>query len=97
MKLINFREALKMTKAAIDEAMIPIRVSQAKKQGEMEQLKLDEKMLQKEIELQQLTVAHPINYDAILDLIDDIEMLERRRDQFGIIIEQLFSEPKKGK
>ena len=92
MKLIPFREALAMTKANIDEAMIPIRVSQAKKKGEMEQLNLDERIMGLQIELQELTVKSPIDYDKILDKIDEIDLLERRKLQFDQIISQLFSE-----
>ena len=97
MKLIPFRKALQMTKAAIDEALIPIRVSQAKKQGEMEMLKIDEQLLQKEVKLQEATVTHPINYDKIIELIDDIDMLTMRKEQFGKIISELFEDetPKK--
>ena len=92
MKLISFKAALAMTKQAIDDALIPIRVSQAKKQGEMEQLKIDEKLLSLQIELQQITVSSPINYDRLLDKIDEIDLLERRRKQFDDVISQLFSD-----
>jgi hypothetical protein len=90
--LIPFREALKMTKAAIEEAMIPIRVSQAKKQGEMELLNLDEKLLKLEIEIRELTVKHPIPYDSLIDKLDEFSLLERRQEQFKQIITELFEE-----
>jgi len=92
-----FREALAMTKQAIEEALIPIRVAQAKKQGEMEQLKIDEQILNLEGKLQEATVSNPINYDKVINYIDEIELLNRRKEQFDKIIEELFAEPTKTK
>lgn len=98
MKLLSFKECLKKGKAAIDEALIPVRVAQAKMQGEMEQLKIDEKIVGLEIKLQELTIAHPINYDELIETIDEIDLLTRRKAQFDMLIKDLFvvEEPKKG-
>lgn len=90
MKLLSFKEALKKTKAQIDELMIPIRVKQAKLQGETEMAGLEEKMLNAEIALQELCVASPINYTKILEKLDEIALLERRQRQFKKVIAELF-------
>ena len=90
MKLLSFRECLKKGKAAIEEALIPVRVQQAKLQGESEQLKLDEKIINLDIKLQEATIAHPIDYNKIIDIIDEIDLLTRRKKQFDQIIKELF-------
>ena len=71
MKLINYKEALKMTKEAIDQALVPIRAKQAKAQGEMEMMKIDEKMISLEAELQEITVKHPLDYTKLLNKMDE--------------------------
>jgi hypothetical protein len=90
MKLLSFRDALKKTKAQIDELMIPIRVKQAKLQGETEMAGLEEKMLNAEIRIQELCVASPINYTKILEQLDEMALLERRQKQFKKVIAELF-------
>ena len=86
-----------MTKTAIEEALIPIRVSQAKAQGEMELLNLDEKLLQTEISIRELTVTHPIPFTKLIEKMDEYELLERRQTQLRTIINQLFEEKEEGK
>jgi len=91
-KLLSFREALKKTKAQIDELLIPVRVKQAKLAGETELAKLEEKMLQCDVAMQELCVASPINYDKIIEKLDEIAMLERRQKQFKKVMDELFME-----
>ena len=92
MKLLSFREALKKTKAQIDELLIPIRVKQARLQGETELSQLDEKMLNCEIAMQELCVASPIDYKKIIAKLDEIALIERQRKQFKKIMSELFEE-----
>jgi len=92
MKLLSFREALKKTKAQIDELLIPIRVKQARLQGETELSQLDEKMLNCEIAMQVLCVASPIDYKNIIAKLDEIALIERQRKQFKKIMSELFEE-----
>lgn len=90
MKLLSFRECLKRGKQAIEEALIPIRVEQAKSKGRMEQLKIDEKLIGLDVKLQELVSEKEIPFDKIIETIDEIELLQRRKKQFDMIIEQLF-------
>jgi hypothetical protein len=92
MKLLSFKEALKKTKAQIDELMIPVRVKQNRLTGETEMAKIEEKMLNCECALQELTVAHPINYDKIVEKLDEVALLERRQKQFKKVMTELFPE-----
>lgn len=90
MVLLSFKEALKKTKSQIDEMMIPVRVKQNKLKGETELAKLEEEMLKCESDLQELTVAHPIDFSKLIEKMDDMAMLERRQRQLKKILDELF-------
>lgn len=92
MKLLSFREALKKTKQQIEEMMIPVQVKQNRLAGETELAKIEEQIIDAECKLQELTVAHPINYNKILEKIDEIALLERRQGQFKKVMEDLFDD-----
>lgn len=92
MTLLPFREALKKTKAQIDELLIPVRVKQAKLAGQTEIAKIEEKRLQADVKMQELCVASPIDYDKILAQLDEIALLDRRMKQLTKVIEELFGE-----
>lgn len=92
MKLLSFREALKKTKAQIDELLIPVKVKQAKLAGETELAKLEESRLQADVKMQELCVASPINYNKILEQLDEIALLDRQKKQLEKVIEELFGE-----
>lgn len=90
MKLIPYKKVLAMTKEAIDKALVPIRAAQAKQRGELEMMKIDEKIITFESEIQSITVKHPLDYDALLKKLDEVALLERRKRQFSKVIKELF-------
>jgi hypothetical protein len=90
MKLISYKKALAMTKEAVDAAMVPIRARQVKKQAELEMSKLDEKILTLEVEVQELTTKHPLDFDKLFEKSDKIALLERRKRQFDKVLSELF-------
>jgi hypothetical protein len=89
-KLTPFRKALEMTKAKIEELMIPLRVKQAKAKGEVEKLKLDEQIMSLEVKLREYTVETDINYNKILDALDELALLQRRKFMFDRVMSDLF-------
>lgn len=92
MKLTSYKKILAMTKEAIDKTLVPIRARQAKQQGELEMMKIEEQILTLESEIQEITVKHPLNYDTLLNKLDKVALLERRKKQFGRVIKELFEE-----
>ena len=97
MTLLPFREALKKTKAQIDELLIPVRGKQAKLKGETEMASIEEKILKAEVEIQELCVASPIDYTKLMEKLDDVALLERRMKQLGKIMDELFGDEKPAK
>jgi uncharacterized coiled-coil protein SlyX len=92
MKLLPYKEILKYSKEKIQESLAPIRAMQAKKQAELEIAKLEEKIATQESEITEITSKHPLNFEKLLDALDELALTERRKEQFESIINDLFEE-----
>ena len=92
MKLKKYVEYLKMGKEALDNLTAPLRANQTKKLGEIEQLKIDEKIMNLENEIQDIVTKHPLNFNSLISKLDEVALLERRKKQFGAILNDLFPE-----
>ena len=90
MKLKPFKELIAMSKEKLDEAMAPIRARQVRSQAELEMAKLDADILNLETEVQEACSKKEINFPALLDKLDKIALLERRRKQYNKVLEELF-------
>jgi hypothetical protein len=92
MKLKPLKEMLAMTKEGIDKALAPIRARQIRSQADLESAKLDEKIVTLETEVQEMCVDKTINFEKLLDKLDNIALLERRKKQYAKVLEELFPE-----
>jgi hypothetical protein len=90
MKLVSYREALKLGKEKLKEALVPIRVNRAQKQAELEMCKLDEKVAVKEAALHEECCKEEVNFPNIIEMQDDLALLERRRAQYQKILDEMF-------
>lgn len=90
MKLIPYREVLKMSKEKINVALAPIRAAKAKKQADLEMCKLDEEIAVMETRITEYCTEENINFQQIIHIIDKIALLERRKKQYQKIISELF-------
>ncbi len=92
MQLKPLRDILAMSKEKIDEAMAPLRARQIKSKADVETAKLEEKLLTIEREISELCSQKEINFDRVLDKMDEYALTERRVKQFGELVAQLFPE-----
>jgi hypothetical protein len=90
MKLKPFAEMLAMTKEGIDKALAPIRSRQVRIQAELEQSKIDEKIVTLETEVQEMCVNKTIDFNGLLEKLDKIALLERRKKQYAKVLDELF-------
>jgi hypothetical protein len=90
MKLTPYAKLLVMGKEALDATLAPIRARAAKKQAELELAKLDERIATLESELTSICAQKDINFERVIEKMDDIALASRRRDQFNQIIDQMF-------
>lgn len=92
LKLQSYKDSLKMSKEAIDAAMIPARVKKVKKQAEFEVAKIEEKIAVLETRFQEACTKQEIDFNAIMNIQDDCELLERKKKQLVKIIKEMFKE-----
>lgn len=89
-KLTAYKKLLTMGKEAVDSVLAPVRAHSAKKKAELEMAKLDERIATLQSELTVTCSEKEINFDKIIDKLDDIALSERRKEQFQKILEEMF-------
>lgn len=92
MKLKPYKEMLKWSKEKVDEALAPIRAIKAKKQAELEIAKLEEKIATLEAKINEVCIEKDIDFNFLIERLDDLALLERKKKQFIKIIDELFPE-----
>jgi hypothetical protein len=92
MKLMSYKDALKSTKEAIKEALVPVRVKRAKKQAELEMLSIEEELATKTADLQEECTKEDLDFKKIIRLQNAIALKERELNQYRDIIDQMFPE-----
>lgn len=92
MQLRPFKELISLSKEKLNEAMAPIRARQVKSKAELEMAKLEADILTKETEIQEMCIEKDINLPRLLDKLDEIALLERRKRQYEKVLIQLFPE-----
>ena len=79
-----------MAKEAVDATLAPVRANAAKKQAELEIAKLEEREATLQSELDEQCSKRDVNFDRIIEKLDDIALTERRKKQFTKIVEEMF-------
>lgn len=90
MKLTPYKKLLTMAKEAVDATLAPVRANAAKKQAELEIAKLDERIATLQSEITSLCSQKDVNFDKIIDKLDDLALAERRKGQFQKIVDEMF-------
>lgn len=90
MKLRPFKELIAMSKEKLDAAMAPIRARQVQSKAELEMAKLEADILTKETQVQEMCTEKDIDLPKLLDRLDEIALLDRRKGQYEKVIKQLF-------
>jgi hypothetical protein len=90
MQLIPYKQLIAMSKEKLDAALAPIRAKRFKAQAALEQSKLETELLEKQGKVQELLIAKEPSLVKVLDLLDEIALLERRKEQYDEVLAQLF-------
>lgn len=90
MKLTPYREMIALAKDKAKELMAIPRAFEQRKRAELEMAKIDSLIAEGEQSINEVTAEYPVNFDRLIDKIDDLALLERRRDQFARIVAEMF-------
>lgn len=91
MALMKYSEILTLAKDKIKEVMAPIRAHEMKKKAELELAKIEGYIAEKEQKIQEYASTYPIEYEKMIDAMDELGLIRRRKEQFEEIIAQLFN------
>jgi hypothetical protein len=92
MKIKPYKDLIKLSKEKLDEAMAPIRARQVQAKADLEMSKLEADILDKETKVQEMCIEKDINLPKLIDSLDEIALLERRKAQYEKVLKQLFPE-----
>lgn len=90
MKLKPFAEIIALSKEKLAESLAPVRARKVRSQAELEMAKLDDEIIRLEAEVQEQCSKEDINFPTLLDKLDKVALLERRRAQYQDVLGQLF-------
>jgi uncharacterized coiled-coil protein SlyX len=54
--------------------------------------KLEEQIANQECKITEIAAEHPINFDKLIESLDELKLAERRKEQLKTIIDDLFAE-----
>ncbi len=91
MALMKYSEVLTLCKEKITAAMAPLRAREMKKKAELEIAKLESAIGEKEQKIQEYASTYPIDFDAMIRAIDELDLTKRRKKQFDVIVDEMFS------
>ena len=89
-KLKSFKELVSLTKEKLDEALIPLRVEAAKNRAQGEVIKLKEKMLSLETQINEACAKKDIDFNSVCNLMNEYDLAERRLKQIEGLVVALF-------
>ncbi|MBK7424797.1 MAG: hypothetical protein IPJ48_17890 [Propionivibrio sp.] len=86
----SFKELISMTKEKLEESMIPLRVRSAKAKAEGIKVEIETRMLDLEAKINTACADKSIDFNRIVDLMDDYALAERQLAQVNKVVEGLF-------
>lgn len=92
MALLKYKDVLILCKEKVKEALAPLRAREMKKKAELEVCKIDSQIAEKEQKIQEIASEYPIDFHKMIDAIDDLDLIKRRKEQFEQIIDEMFGE-----
>lgn len=92
MNLMKYKDMLVLCKEKINEAKAPLRAREMRKKAELEVCKLESVLADREQKINELSSEYPVKFDALLDAIDELELTQRRKEQFERVITEMFGD-----
>lgn len=89
-----YSELLKKTKEAVELLQIPFKVRKTEKELEMKIIEVEQSIANHDLTIEEQKSKHPIDWEALIDAIDDKEIKERKLNQLKELQNELFVESK---
>ena len=85
-----FKELIAMSKDKLDEAMAPVRARAAKAKASLKEAEIDEKLINLETKIHEMCAKKDLDFDSIVNKMDEYELLDRKKAQVKDLVKQLF-------
>lgn len=95
MELKPYKDLIALSKEKLDETMAGPRAKRQKKKAEFEMAKIEEDIAEKEAAIEEMVLEKDIDFKKLIDSLDEIALLEDRKDQYAKVLKQLFPTKKK--
>ena len=92
MKLTPYKEALKMGKEKMSNMLAPVKAKRAKKQAELEMVKIEEEIATAEATIHEECAKEDVSFPKIIELQNKLGLLERKQQQYEKILLEMFPE-----
>jgi len=90
MKLCNYKHLIGKSKEKIEELKEPLRIARIKKQAQMDLGKINDRISILEGAIEEECFKYPLNFIYIIDMLDEIDLCEHRKNRYQEIIENFF-------
>lgn len=85
-----YKDLITLSRENVDEALAPLREAKAKAKARLKQAEIDEQLSSLSSAAQELAVSRDVDFDRLADKLDEIALLELRKQRLGEIVAQLF-------
>lgn len=85
-----YRDLLKKTKEAIADAQVPFKVKKEQKQLELKIIELESEIAKNELTIEEQKSANPINWDKLINAINERDLNNRKLTQLKALSTELF-------
>ena len=91
MEIKPLKEYLSMGERAIKDVLLIPKLRKIKKQAELKGIELDEQIASLELDIEEsLTRADYVDFEKLIDNLDKLKLMQRRKKQYSDIIAKLF-------
>jgi tRNA A58 N-methylase Trm61 len=85
-----FKEIVALTKEKFDETMAPVRAKAAQAKANLKEAEIEERLITLETDIQKLCAEKDLNFDRVIDKMDEYELLTRKKKQVNDLVSALF-------
>ena len=87
---MKYTKLLKMCKEKISESLAPLKANEMHRKADLEIAKLDSEIAQKEFLVSEAKAEYPIDFNKIINAMDEVEFAKLNLERMKEIVEDLF-------